>query len=252
MLRNISKHNFTGINSKFCLTNGFAQVMYRPPMEINVVKLMGTIEHKVKRLRNGAIRLFLKTLNEDTSYCVHRVSIANSNLLAMVGNQLAVNKRIYIGGRMKTENVYIENQIHQDVEVMANELFFLEPNPKVTVESMEKLDETRPIQPDQNSIEMLAFIGTEVYNERNICAFSLNTHFTTRKGMQDESISRDLHRVLIYNDPEMLEIGRNLRKHDRVYVNGLINYITKKYPDGKDYTNGHIQPTNLVRLKKFE
>lgn len=70
--------------------------------------------------------------------------------------------------------------------------------------------------------------------------------------MEDESISHELHRVLIYNDPDMLQVGRCLRKHDRVYVNGLINYITKKYPDGKDYTNGFIQPINLVKFKKFD
>lgn len=70
--------------------------------------------------------------------------------------------------------------------------------------------------------------------------------------MADESTARELHRVLIYNDPDMLQIGRNLHKHDRVYVKGLINYITKKYPDEKDYTNGFIQPINLVKLKKFD
>lgn len=61
-----------------------------------------------------------------------------------------------------------------------------------------------------------------------------------------------MHKVIIYNNPELLRIARNLRKRDRIYVNGLINYITDNYPDGKDYTNGFIQPTNLVKLKKFE
>lgn len=108
------------------------------------------------------------------------MTIANANLLNIVGNQLEVNKRIYISGKMKTENFYIENQKHQDVEIMATELYFLESNPKITEETIEKADEIEPIQLDQNSIEMMAFIGTEVHNERNISAFSLATHFTKR------------------------------------------------------------------------
>lgn len=35
--------------------------------EINTVKLMGTIQHKVKRLSNDTIKLFLQTVNEDTT-----------------------------------------------------------------------------------------------------------------------------------------------------------------------------------------
>lgn len=81
---------------------------------------------------------------------------------------------------MKTENFRIENQNHQDVEIMATELYFLESSPKITEETIEKAEEIKPNQLDQNSIEMLAFIGTEVHNERNTSAFSLTTHFTKR------------------------------------------------------------------------
>lgn len=93
----------------------------------------------------------------------------------MVKNQLAVNQRIYIAGRLKTENTIIENQRHQEIEVLANELYFLEANPELT--EGECQDETKPVQMDENSVEMLAFIGTEVQNERNLSAFSLVTHF---------------------------------------------------------------------------
>lgn len=90
----------------------------------------------------------------------------------MMGNQLAVNQRIYVGGRLKTTNILIENERHQEVEVLANELYFLEANPKLTE------GETKPVQFDENKVEMLAFIGTEVRNERNLSAFSIATHFT--------------------------------------------------------------------------
>lgn len=50
----------------------------------------------------------------------------------------------------------------------------------------------------------------------------------------------------------MIQVARNLNKFDRVYVTGYINYITKTYPDGKDYSKGYIQPTNLIKLRKFD
>lgn len=93
----------------------------------------------------------------------------------MMGNQLAVNQRIYVGGRLKTTNILIENERHQEVEVLANELYFLEANPKLTEGTQ---GETKPMQLDENKVEMLAFIGTEVRNERNLSAFSIATHFT--------------------------------------------------------------------------
>lgn len=105
------------------------------------------------------------------------MAIANPHLLNIIGNQLTEDKRIYIGGKIKTENLYIENQRHQSVEILANELFLLESNPKITDETM-KADQ--PYQLDQNSIEMMAFIGTEVFKDRNLCAFSLTTHYETR------------------------------------------------------------------------
>lgn len=56
---------------------------------------------------------------------------------------------------------------------------------------------------------------------------------------------------MIYDNRELAQIARHLRKHDQVYVTGFINYLTKQFPDGNEYTNGFIQPTNLVKLKRF-
>lgn len=91
MLRTISKQLVTRNNAIFIPTKGIVQAILpkRPSgnyllsikvkfarlihiknaliPELNSVKLMGTIEHEVKRMRNGSIKLYLKTINEDTS-----------------------------------------------------------------------------------------------------------------------------------------------------------------------------------------
>lgn len=104
------------------------------------------------------------------------MAIANRNLLNIVGDQLRVGQRIYVGGRLKTENMYVEKQRCQKVEILANELYLLESNPTNNLES-DQID-TRPIQLDENSVEIVAFVGTEVHNNKNLCAFSILTHFT--------------------------------------------------------------------------
>lgn len=96
----------------------------------------------------------------------------------MVEKRLAVDQRIYIGGKIQTETLMVENQKHQNVQILANELYFLESNPKITEESMDNLNEFQPNQLDQNSIEMMAFIGTDVRKDKNMCSFFLVTHFT--------------------------------------------------------------------------
>lgn len=61
----------------------------------------------------------------------------------------------------------------------------------------------------------------------------------------------DFHRVLIYNDPDMIRIARNLRKNDRVYITGSINYANREFPDGKIHASGYVQPSYIVKLKKI-
>lgn len=112
--------------------------------------------------------------------CIHKVSIANRNLLSIIDNDLlAVGQRIYVGGRLKSTNEYVESQRRQEVEVLANEIFLLESNPKVTDED-DQIAVSPKIQIDENSVEMLAFVGTEVQNQNNLVVFSLRTHFTKR------------------------------------------------------------------------
>lgn len=60
----------------------------------------------------------------------------------------------------------------------------------------------------------------------------------------------DHHRVIIYNDPDMNRIARNLGKYDRVYITGSINYANREFPDGKIYASGYVQPSNIVKLKR--
>lgn len=84
---------------------------------------------------------------------------------------MAPQQRIYIGGKLKTENSTIHQQRLREVEILANELFLLESNPKIT--------DTKeiPMQMDENFVEMLAFLGTSVRNEQNFSSFSIVTHF---------------------------------------------------------------------------
>lgn len=107
------------------------------------------------------------------------MSIANRTLLGMVQNKLAKNQRIYVGGRLKTESIQIGNQWQQSVEILANELFLLEAAPKATNDSFALIDD-QSSQIDENSIEMMGFIATELRMDKNLSAFSMRTHFVTR------------------------------------------------------------------------
>lgn len=109
--------------------------------------------------------------------CVHNVAIANRNLLKLVHRKLAREQRIYIGGRLKTVNNLIDYERYQEVEILANELYFLEPNPKITEIDAAKPSELIPVQMDENVVEMLAFVGTSVRNGQNFSVFSIVTHF---------------------------------------------------------------------------
>ena len=51
----------------------------------------------------------------------------------------------------------------------------------------------------------------------------------------------------------MQQIAQDLQEYDRIYLTGFVNYSSKKlYADGKEYINGFIQPSNLVKLQKFK
>lgn len=95
----------------------------------------------------------------------------------MVGRSLRINDRIYIGGKLKTANDRICNLWHHNVEVMANELFRLDPNPEI--KDIEQQKEIPQFHLDGNDVELLAYVVTDVRNEQNISTFSIVTHFTT-------------------------------------------------------------------------
>ena len=104
--------------------------------------------------------------------CIHNVAVANRNLLKWAQNKLVPEQRIYIGGKLKTETTIIDYQQLRKVEILANELYLLEPNPKITDTNQ------MPMQMDENFVEMLAFVGTRVRNEQDFSNFSIVTHFT--------------------------------------------------------------------------
>lgn len=100
----------------------------------------------------------------------------------MIEDRLDVGQRIYIGGRLKTENLYVDNNRRQNLEIMANELYFLEESKKVETSDATLFDNLFQTQRkvDHNSIEMLGFIGTEIVKKDRFCAFSVKTHFITK------------------------------------------------------------------------
>lgn len=82
------------------------------------------------------------------------------------------------------------------------------------------------------------------------CIYKINLFFS--KDSANVSEGKEFHRVMIYNNRELAQVARHLQKHDKVHVTGFINYLRKQFPDGVEYTNGFIQPTHLVKLKKYD
>ncbi|XP_031629256.1 uncharacterized protein LOC116344717 [Contarinia nasturtii] len=245
MFRILSKH--VRYHPVSILKNAYTTEAYHFPKEINSLKVMGTIQGDVERRTNGAMELFLKTLISSERYCIHRVIIANPTLSNMWRDQLEDNQRIYVNGKLQTENVYIEDKRYQNVSILATSLNRLDKHDLVS----DIIPEDQMHRFDQNSIEMLAFIGAEVQNFVTCSGFSIRTHFSSQKGKPNELTLSDYHKVIVPNDSHMLQTSRNLRKGDRVYLKGHIDYSTTPHPDGKDYVSGHIIPKQLVKLTKF-
>ncbi|XP_031629255.1 uncharacterized protein LOC116344716 [Contarinia nasturtii] len=256
MFRAICKRILAKNNAITSLRNGYGTEHMPTSMptiksEMNIVRMSGSIEDTIVRLPNGAINLYLKTLNENASYSIHKVVIANPNLLKIVKNILKADQRIHIGGRLRSITERIDSRSKRSCEIMANEIFMLEPMPKLTEQTINNLTGINRI--DQNSVEMMAFIGSEPNIWENSCRFDLRTHFIQRKGTPDEVVSNEYHSVYMDNkDPNLLKLGKQLGKSDRVYLNGYIDYIDRKFPDENDHTIGFIRPTNLVRFKKIK
>lgn len=86
----------------------------------------------------------------------------------IIKNQLAPNQRIYIGGKLMSKNfINEEKKVREEVEIMANELYFLD-------------NENSPTTFDENSIEMMAFIKSPIKNYDKFSVISVATHFTKK------------------------------------------------------------------------
>lgn len=114
------------------------------------------------------------------SSSVHKVVIANRQMLKIVGNKLEPNQRVHISGRLNSVAVEIENERIKNFEIMAHEIFKLDPIPELTKETVKNLKEIPPFQMDQNYVEMMGFIGSTPKIFDRSCKFYLKTHFTRR------------------------------------------------------------------------
>lgn len=105
--------------------------------------------------------------------CVHKVVVANPKLKQRVEKRLKINQRVYVGGRMKTDFVLVDNRPQLKVEILANELFHLESNPQIN----DQAENLIRMHIDHNHIEMLTFIRGSIKFLPNSCAFGVVNHY---------------------------------------------------------------------------
>lgn len=72
-----------------------------------------------------------------------------------------------------------------------------------------------------------------------------------RKQSEKETEAADFHKIIV-QQPSLLNVARELRLFDRIYLNGSISYVNDMDENGKIKVHGFIEPTNLVKLKRQE
>lgn len=68
---------------------------------------------------------------------------------------------------------------------------------------------------------------------------------------EGDSQKREFYNVFIH-DPNLINYAKeNLKRKDRVFVNGFLNYKSELDQDGKKQVNGYVEATNIFKIDRF-
>lgn len=109
---------------------------------------------------------------------MHKVTVANLNLLGRLPRKLTANQRFFVTGKLQTDNVIVEEKRHQEIKILAMKMHSLDPIDPAFASI--QVENDRVHQFDRNFVEMMASIGSRVQNEETFAVFSLKTHYTEK------------------------------------------------------------------------
>ncbi|XP_055298988.1 uncharacterized protein LOC129566786 [Sitodiplosis mosellana] len=218
----------SSFTSDFCTKAPFRR------REINDVKIVGTLVNDSYVLKSGTKALTVKTKESPMRYSNHNIHI-NTNA------EFSVGQRIYVIGKLRSTNLDTADGKRLTVSVVkALQLYVLE-NESGSAHSA--------IEGDKNNVEILANIGSDVVVKDNHAIFTVVTNFTKTAEDGEESSGAHYHRVFAYDDL-LGYVKANLKKGDRILLNGRIGHMTNTQPDGKKFYSGFIVAENIFRVAR--
>lgn len=105
---------------------------------------------------------------------VHRAIVRTPTLLDIVGDNLKIGQRIYIGGELQARQFTNEQDLNrQELNIRVKQLFASKLDESAYPDA-ESQSTQRP--QDENNVSILAFIISDISHTEKISAFSVGTH----------------------------------------------------------------------------
>lgn len=78
-------------------------------------------------------------------------------------------------------------------------------------------------------------------------------YYFSRNPAEGDAVSqkRDLYNVYVHDRHLIDYVKQSLKRRDRVFLNGFLNYKPEVDQNGEKTYSGHIEATNIVKIDRF-
>lgn len=152
-------------------------------------------------------------------------------------------ERVYVGGKLSSKKIIIENKTFTQPIIQAYQIFAL--NSKNNLISA--ADETNSI--DLNSVELLTQVCGDTIIKDNHTIIRVVTHYMNQS---KQEIQPNFYAIFVH-DPDLCNIVcGTVEKRDRIYVKGYLSANTHTTANGKRLQSGFIVAKHIEKVQRFD
>lgn len=147
-------------------------------------------------------------------------------------------QRVFVGGKLSSKKVITpENKTVNQPIIQAFQIYPLSSKNNATSAAYET-----------NSVELMTNVCADVINKDNHSILQVVTHYENKS--TSETLA-NFHAIFVFDADLRNTLCKNVKKNDRIFVNGFLSGNTHTFQDGKRLKSGFIVAEHIDKITRF-
>ncbi|XP_055305507.1 uncharacterized protein LOC129570105 [Sitodiplosis mosellana] len=232
---------------------------------VNIARMVGTISSDVFSSEVSKTRLFfLRTFNQDHFYDTHKI-VVPAYVMEKLPGIPKTGQKLIVTGKLRT-GYFTQNGGKRGtyMQIMAKQIYLCDNGDAKEAKQTEAYEDSNVIFEnnklsrthgaanfdikDQNHVEIMAQICFDIINEDSYSYFNLALHYLSKNSDGLEEEQTDFITVFAYNESLRNIVRTQLKRLDRVRVEGTLKYKACIDSAGKKQYKCYIEANKIAKL----